>query len=85
MVGEPVDFWRVETKDQPDLLRLRAEMKMPGRAWLEWVVIPQDGGKGSLAGIFDTALDGAVAGGAGDRLAVALFGRFVIGHCFENS
>jgi hypothetical protein len=38
MVGEPVDFWRVETKDQPDLLRLRAEMKMPGRAWLEFHV-----------------------------------------------
>lgn len=38
MVGEPVDFWRVETKDQPHLLRLRAEMKMPGRAWLEFHV-----------------------------------------------
>jgi len=38
MVGEPVDFWRVETKDQPNLLRLRAEMKMPGRAWLEFHV-----------------------------------------------
>lgn len=38
MVGEPVDFWRVETKDQPQLLRLRAEMKMPGRAWLEFHV-----------------------------------------------
>jgi uncharacterized protein YbjT (DUF2867 family) len=38
MVGEPVDFWRVETKEQPRLLRLRAEMKMPGRAWLEFHV-----------------------------------------------
>jgi len=40
MVGEPVDFWRVETRDQPRLLRLRAEMKMPGRAWLEFHVQP---------------------------------------------
>ena len=34
-VGETVDFWRVEAKDPEDLLRLRAEMKMPGLAWLE--------------------------------------------------
>ena len=49
------------------------------------LVSGQDGGKGSLAGIFDAALDGAVTGGAGDRLAVALFGRFVVGQCFGNS
>ncbi|MDQ3738426.1 MAG: SDR family oxidoreductase [Actinomycetota bacterium] len=37
-VGDAVDFWRVETADPPHALRLRAEMKMPGRAWLEWTV-----------------------------------------------
>lgn len=34
-VGEAVDFWRVEAKEPPTLLRLRAEMRMPGLAWLE--------------------------------------------------
>ena len=34
-VGETVDFWRVEEREQDHLLRLRAEMKMPGLAWLE--------------------------------------------------
>ncbi|MFZ0325158.1 MAG: SDR family oxidoreductase [Actinomycetes bacterium] len=34
-VGEPVDFWRVESLDRGRLLRLRAEMKLPGLAWLE--------------------------------------------------
>lgn len=39
-VGEAVDFWRVEEREPPYLLRLRAEMKMPGRAWLEFTVEP---------------------------------------------
>ncbi|MEV6926186.1 SDR family oxidoreductase [Dactylosporangium sp. NPDC051485] len=34
-VGEALDFWRVEEIVPGSLLRLRAEMKMPGRAWLE--------------------------------------------------
>jgi uncharacterized protein YbjT (DUF2867 family) len=34
--GEALDFWRVEAIDRPRLLRLRAEMKLPGRAWLEF-------------------------------------------------
>ncbi len=34
-VGEALDFWRVETLDRGNLLRLRAEMKVPGLAWLE--------------------------------------------------
>ena len=34
--GDAVDFWRVEEVDPPCLLRLRAEMKVPGRAWLQW-------------------------------------------------
>ncbi|MBU6278221.1 MAG: DUF2867 domain-containing protein [Actinomycetales bacterium] len=37
-VGDAVDFWRVEERIPPRLLRLRAEMKMPGRAWLEFTV-----------------------------------------------
>jgi uncharacterized protein YbjT (DUF2867 family) len=34
-VGEALDFWRVEEIVPGSLLRLRAEMKLPGRAWLE--------------------------------------------------
>lgn len=45
--GEALDFWRVETVVRPSVLRLRAEMKLPGRAWLEFTVTPSDDG-GSL-------------------------------------
>lgn len=33
--GEPLDFWRVEAIEPGRLLRLRAEMRLPGLAWLE--------------------------------------------------
>ena len=46
-VGDAVDFWRVEERIAPSLLRLRAEMKMPGRAWLEFHV-RSDGAGGSV-------------------------------------
>jgi hypothetical protein len=35
-VGDAVDFWRVGAVEPDRLLRLRAEMKVPGRAWLEF-------------------------------------------------
>ena len=34
-VGDAIDFWRVEACEPGSLLRLRAEMKLPGSAWLE--------------------------------------------------
>ncbi len=37
-VGDPVDFWRVEAIEPDHRLRLAAEMKLPGRAWLEFEV-----------------------------------------------
>lgn len=37
-VGDTVDFWRVEAFEPPHHLRLSAEMKLPGRAWLEFEV-----------------------------------------------
>jgi uncharacterized protein YbjT (DUF2867 family) len=43
-VGETVDFWRVEAYDPPRLLRLRAEMKVPGTAWLEYEIVPDGEG-----------------------------------------
>lgn len=44
-VGDALDFFRVEDYDPPELLRLRAEMKVPGDAWLEWrIEADEDGG-----------------------------------------
>lgn len=37
-VGDTVDFWRVEAFEPGRRLRLAAEMKLPGRAWLEFEV-----------------------------------------------
>ncbi len=39
-VGETIDFWRVEEREPGALLRLRAEMRLPGLAWLELGVEP---------------------------------------------
>jgi uncharacterized protein YbjT (DUF2867 family) len=46
--GEALDFWRVERLDRGRFLRLRAEMKLPGRAWLEFTVTPRPGGGSHL-------------------------------------
>ena len=43
-VGDPVDFWRVERLEEGRLLRLRAEMRLPGEAWLDLGVEPHPGG-----------------------------------------
>jgi lipocalin/uncharacterized protein YbjT (DUF2867 family) len=42
--GDAVDFWRVERLEPAGTLRLAAEMKMPGRAWLEFEVTGEGGG-----------------------------------------
>jgi hypothetical protein len=44
VVGDVVDFWRVEDTDDATFLRLRAEMKLPGLAWLEMQVGSTEGG-----------------------------------------
>ena len=43
-VGEAVDCWRVETFDPPHRLRLAAEMRLPGRAWLDFEVEAEGSG-----------------------------------------
>lgn len=43
-LGEAVDFWRVELVERPRVLRLRAEMKMPGNAWLQFTAVPEGSG-----------------------------------------
>ncbi|MDX1646311.1 MAG: DUF2867 domain-containing protein [Longimicrobiales bacterium] len=42
--GEALDFWRVEEYQPDSLLRLRAEMKVPGKAWLQFEAIPEGDG-----------------------------------------
>jgi len=43
-VGDAVDFWRAEAVEPDSLIRLRAEMKLPGEAWLEWRIEPEGTG-----------------------------------------
>jgi uncharacterized protein YbjT (DUF2867 family) len=40
-VGDALDFWRVEALEPGRLLRLRAEMILPGKAWLQFQVKSQ--------------------------------------------
>jgi uncharacterized protein YbjT (DUF2867 family) len=42
--GDALDFWRVEAVEPNRLLRLRAEMRVPGRAWLQFEITPATGG-----------------------------------------
>ena len=42
-VGDTVDWWRVEAYEPNRVLRLRAEMKVPGRAWLQFEVREAEG------------------------------------------
>ena len=56
-VGDTIDFWRVDRFEKDRLLALVAEMKVPGRAWLQFEVQPNDDG-GSIirqTAIFDPA------------------------------
>jgi hypothetical protein len=42
--GDDLDWWRVEEVRPGHLLRLAAEMRLPGRAWLQFEVTPENGG-----------------------------------------
>jgi len=42
--GAALDLWRVEAYEPGRRLRLAAEMKLPGRAWLEFQVVPSGAG-----------------------------------------
>jgi hypothetical protein len=46
--GEALDFWRVEAIQPDRLLRLRAEMKLPGRGWLQFEAQPVQEGQTKL-------------------------------------
>jgi uncharacterized protein YbjT (DUF2867 family) len=47
-VGDALDFWRVEKLVPGHMLRLRAEMKLPGKAWLQFETHPDEKGSTSL-------------------------------------
>ena len=47
-IGDAIDFWRVEAVEPDRRLLLRAEMKLPGRAWLQFEVQPFEGGQTRL-------------------------------------
>lgn len=47
-VGDALDFWRVEAIEPARLLRLRAEMKLPGKGWLQYKVEPLAEGQARL-------------------------------------
>lgn len=51
--GDTLDFWRVEQLEPNRLLRLAAEMRMPGRGWLQFEVTPLSQG---LTRVTQTAL-----------------------------
>ncbi|MEO1644731.1 MAG: DUF2867 domain-containing protein, partial [Chloroflexota bacterium] len=46
--GDVLDFWRVEDVKTNEYLRLRAEMKLPGRGWLEFVIEDCEDGTSKL-------------------------------------
>ena len=46
--GEALDFWRVEVVEPDHLLRLHAEMKMPGQGWLQFEAFDRDDGRTDL-------------------------------------
>lgn len=47
-VGDALDFWRIEEVVPDRLLRMRAEMKVPGRAWLQFEALPLVDGRTQL-------------------------------------
>ncbi|HET7046819.1 MAG TPA: SDR family oxidoreductase [Solirubrobacteraceae bacterium] len=56
-VGDTVDFWRVEQLEPNRVLRLAAEMKIPGRLWLQFEVDPDGPGAAQIrqTTVFDPA------------------------------
>jgi uncharacterized protein YbjT (DUF2867 family) len=56
-IGDTVDFWRVERFEADRLLRLAAEMKIPGRLWLQFEVDPDRHGASRIrqTTVFDPA------------------------------
>ncbi|MFD8981580.1 SDR family oxidoreductase [Streptomyces sp. NPDC059564] len=74
-VGDSLDFWRVEEIEPGRLLRLRAEMRLPGLAWLELYVDPEPGPADAAAG-------GAGGGRARYRQRALFHPHGLLGHLY---
>ncbi|WP_031153242.1 SDR family oxidoreductase [Streptomyces xanthophaeus] len=90
-VGDSLDFWRVEEIEPGSLLRLRAEMRLPGLAWLEMYVDPgaapapaprpASPGPAAAAPAGDTGT-GRPAGGARYRQRALFHPHGLLGHLY---
>jgi uncharacterized protein YbjT (DUF2867 family) len=50
-LDDPLDFYRVEALEPNKMMRLRAEMKLPGKAWMQYTVLPEEDGTSQLTQI----------------------------------
>jgi hypothetical protein len=81
-VGDTIDFWRVEGFEQDRLLRLAAEMKVPGRAWLQFEVEPDRNGGLTIRKTASSTRQGSPASPIGtrfDRVHDYIFGGMLKG------
>ncbi|MEU8774950.1 SDR family oxidoreductase [Streptomyces sp. NPDC048606] len=72
-VGDSLDFWRVEEIEPGRLLRLRAEMRLPGLAWLELYAADETGDEGDGSD-GDGGGNGGGDGGAGGKAGAGAVG-----------
>lgn len=80
-VGDTVDWWRVEAFEPARRLRLVAEMKLPGRAWLDFEVDEAGPGRSRIR---QTAIfDPVGLAGLAYWYAVAPFHNYVFGGMLE--
>jgi len=77
--GDELGLWSVEAFEKPRFLRLRADMKMPGKAWLQFEAIPEDGGTRLIQRLLfePVGLTGIATWYALDPVRRLLFGRLV--------
>jgi hypothetical protein len=53
-VGDPLDFWRIADVKDNETLLLRAEMRVPGQAWLEFRLSDSTASNGASSGTVGT-------------------------------
>jgi hypothetical protein len=65
-VGDALDWWRVEELEPSRRVRLFAEMRLPGRAWLEFgVEAAGEGSRINQTAIFDPVSLVVISGASG--------------------
>ncbi|MFF2370260.1 SDR family oxidoreductase [Agromyces sp. NPDC058110] len=81
-VGDAVDFWRVEAIERGSFLRLRAEMRVPGRAWLELSASEATGRPGDPGDASSHWSSGSTPGGSRYRQRAVFFPRGLAGRLY---